>query len=975
MSLWGVLIFSFAFVVRYIHLESMKEHPLFLTPVGPDSIVYQQLGEIVASGNWLLDIPLCKTLKMSPLYPYILAAIYKVFGTNFYVVRLVQMTVGALGCMLTFLIARRVLGLGGGIVAGALQSVYAPLVFFEPHILNEVWVVGVNLLCVLFLIKADKEGGWWWVALGGFFLGLSAILRANVLLFSPFVVLWFFLRYHRGNVRWLWILVGLGILSLAGVFPRHAVAVASLTCVALVVSKRLRENRVLKYSVAFYLGMEMAVFPVTLRNYIMGGEWVILTTNLGPELYMGSSPEAKGISYMTPEFVTPHPLLISEHFLDEARRRTANPKLSYEGASRFWIGETLLEIYNKPLKFLNLVGRKVFYFFNNFESTDNTFYEFERRLSPVLSLPLPTFGVMCAFGLAGMVIMLGSWRENLLLYGMVVAYFASAMLAVVMARYRLPSTPFLIIFASVVPYSLVRLVRERRTRSVVMVVVGVVVVMAVSFHRSPMILTLKRERLAVGHRKLALRYAKLGEYRKAGEHTKQAIVLLPRQARNLLVWNADYGLEGPFSLAIEEFEKRVRESPTEPGNHGILAYLYNETGNLDKAIEETRKMLEIEKEDFSYTFFLVYLLWKRGCYEEARDVLKKIVFRKSPSSPLGHYYLGRICESEAERARKLGKTESARLKEEEAREAYILSARWRSLVKRETAEFYSYWARHAYRLQKYEDAVENFRASLYLRPNVAKRLLWLGLSLAKLGKYAPASGYLFRAYRLNPDIMAYYVTRLKIMRLEKALKSEPKNGKLYLELSEIYLDNFWVPEALRSARKASEFLPDLPEPYKLMGRCYELMGKELKAETAYAIALSCGEDEFARENLEKLRLARALRAKKSVELRVGEGKLVVDPSSPEPYVRLAELCHKYGQEVRALEILDSAERLIVEKSCAFHRRVFRKGLPGRRECDKGCERLRKLVERIYEIRAEIYALREQVREARKYEKLFRKLSG
>jgi tetratricopeptide (TPR) repeat protein len=54
-------------------------------------------------------------------------------------------------------------------------------------------------------------------------------------------------------------------------------------------------------------------------------------------------------------------------------------------------------------------------------------------------MPLALFGLMISFG---------RWRERLPLYAVVIAYFAEASIFFVLARYRMPAVPVLMLFAA-----------------------------------------------------------------------------------------------------------------------------------------------------------------------------------------------------------------------------------------------------------------------------------------------------------------------------------------------------------------------------------------------------------------------------------------------------------------------------------------------------------------------------------------------
>ena len=108
-----------ALALRLIYLAQLSETPLFQVLIG-DGRQYDIWAQQIASGEWLgRDV-----FYQTPLYPYFLAVLYKVFGHHLLAVRLVQAALGAASCVFLGLAGRAFFNERTGLIAAAFLAVY-----------------------------------------------------------------------------------------------------------------------------------------------------------------------------------------------------------------------------------------------------------------------------------------------------------------------------------------------------------------------------------------------------------------------------------------------------------------------------------------------------------------------------------------------------------------------------------------------------------------------------------------------------------------------------------------------------------------------------------------------------------------------------------------------------------------------------------------------------------------------------------
>jgi hypothetical protein len=247
------------------------------------------------------------------------------------------------------------------------------------------------------------------------------------------------------------------------------------------------------------LGLAACILPVTLRNIVVGEDLVLITSQAGQNFYIGNRRENATGGYLAPPFVTQNPLYEESDFRAEAERRSGRAMKPSE-LSRYWFREAQREIAADPGHFLRHTALKAALFFNHYEVPDNQSYTFFREhVTPVLKLPLPSYGVLLPLALVGMGL---GWRRRgaapLILFFF--SYAASVIVFYNFSRYRMPVVPVVIVFAAAGLVGIAEGLR-RRDRVRTALVVGFLVLAYVFVHRD-----IRTDNFATYHFNLALHH-------------------------------------------------------------------------------------------------------------------------------------------------------------------------------------------------------------------------------------------------------------------------------------------------------------------------------------------------------------------------------------------------------------------------------------------------------------------------------------
>lgn len=130
-----------------------------------DAAAYDHEGWHLASGGQGCTDPL--ELAKGPIYPIVLAAVYRAAGHSHAAVRVAQAAIGVVSVWLIFLIGQRVFGPRVGLAAAALAAIYPPFISYTGWLLTETISIAL-LLAVIYALLVGLESPSWrpWVAAG-----------------------------------------------------------------------------------------------------------------------------------------------------------------------------------------------------------------------------------------------------------------------------------------------------------------------------------------------------------------------------------------------------------------------------------------------------------------------------------------------------------------------------------------------------------------------------------------------------------------------------------------------------------------------------------------------------------------------------------------------------------------------------------------------------------------------------------------
>ncbi len=369
--------------LRFAFLWELQKNPMPVMVVHDkvfDQYNYLTMAEDLLRHNWLgTEHP-----GHSPVYSYLIAALFSVFGSDMNIVFIFQILYGVLAVYLFYrcavlLFQNKNLGLLTAFVA----ALYSPFIYYECALLRESVIAYTNLTAFYFFLLALGKGKNKNYFFAGMSTALSLILRAGVL---PVFVLGYVL-FSAGS----W-------------------------------EKRFR-------AFLFVLaGMMLVIAPLTVRNYICGFKAVTETS--GPTLFwLGNSYDSPGIGLT----YTP----TQEKLTAQTQGRIV-PTIKV-----LW-----REMCKYPSEYKSLFGRKFKMLFNGFEIPANLSYDLFKEQSVVLKIAVFNFVLISPLALLGVFLVFRKYQNIGILYAFIFALTAFVFIFHIQSRYRVAFLPFYVIAAS-----------------------------------------------------------------------------------------------------------------------------------------------------------------------------------------------------------------------------------------------------------------------------------------------------------------------------------------------------------------------------------------------------------------------------------------------------------------------------------------------------------------------------------------------
>lgn len=411
-------------VLRVWYLAQVADAPDF-EALRQDLDVQDYHARGIITGDWQVrwDVvdPQIRTTPYyrPPGYVYFLTALYFVTHGSYWAPRVVNAILGLSSVLLMYYFGRRHYGELAGRLTAFFMATYWGFLYYEGEVNDP--ALFVFLVACLFLILAHwaDTRRVWAALLAGLIIGIYAIMRPNILLFGPVAAAWMlWVGWRRGE----------------------------------------RRRRILVCWLCLGAAAFAVILPVTIRNYVVSGEFVPISTYFGENLLIGNAEDSDGVTPWTPylqqlEGTGNFSVWHYDNIVKGLGKEVGKPDLSHSEASSIFARKAVAFVREHKLRTCGLALKKAALFWSPKEITENKVVQGEKDFYPPLKY-LPGFAMVSAVFWAGLWFVLrDSWKGRLsrtagnsantaemtaLMLAFILVYWASFLPFFVNARARVP---------------------------------------------------------------------------------------------------------------------------------------------------------------------------------------------------------------------------------------------------------------------------------------------------------------------------------------------------------------------------------------------------------------------------------------------------------------------------------------------------------------------------------------------------------
>ena len=394
-----LVIVATAFVIRLFYLYFFS---LFDKPPVMDGRDYDTFASNLLRFREYSLSPGTASALRPPVYPLFLALIYCIFGHSYIAVRLLQAIISSLSCLLIAVLGEKMWNRGVGTLSAWLFAIHPGSIYLVGRFLSETLFVFLFILTLLLIIKNKTH----W---SGILLGVSILIRPNVVLFIPLLILFFWFIYGK-------------------------------------------KGGFLRRSLLILLEIFLLNLPWVIRNYLVFHEIVPFTNHGGWTFFACNNPLANGGYVSGP---LDRMLGFEAHF-NYAPSNLPLWKDSTEVRSdRTFLKKGLQWVWKNPKDFGLLIPKKL-------EKTWNPFRKPSQSFAKKFTI---IFGIYYLFimllAIGGFLFTLTQWKRFFLIYSPILAVTINSVIFYGSTRMRFPSDPFLILLSSIGLDLILRIKRKK----------------------------------------------------------------------------------------------------------------------------------------------------------------------------------------------------------------------------------------------------------------------------------------------------------------------------------------------------------------------------------------------------------------------------------------------------------------------------------------------------------------------------------
>ncbi len=567
-------LFFFALALRIGYLIFLKHNYLFFEHPSDDVAYYQSWAKTIAAGDWLGT----NAFSGMPLFPYYLALVFRICLGSWFAANIFNLILGSLNCLLIYFLAKKLLSTRAAVLASLLAATNFVLIYYDWLMMPVTLLITLSLAILLAFSderpKSVRE--WFWL---GLFIGLAALGDGKFLIFAVLLI---------GYMFW---------------------SNRTISC-----------KQILRIIFPLILGLSFILGAITVRNKLVSGEWIFITSQSGLSLYVGNNPQATG-AFENPEFIRP-----SHKGQDEDQKifveKTLGKKVSLSEVSDFYRNQALSFITAHPLEYLRLLAKKFILLVSDTEKSHDIDLILQRNLK--LKLDINPYSLIFPLALLGMVIVWRTNQNSRFVVLLVASYILYGLIYFVTTRQRAPILPLLIIFEAFSFVWIAQKIHTRQYKTLLKAIAALVIFVILL----PTQYLNARDFAFLNTTKAGFVYDSKKDYPTAIAAYRQALILSPTDSNTLFNLGTVYLNQNDYENARQCFLAAIKFGKFNVDATFNLGYIYEQTGETQNALNAYKEVLNLVPESPDALFRIASIYQKQGSCQEVTLYYEKLIALK-----------------------------------------------------------------------------------------------------------------------------------------------------------------------------------------------------------------------------------------------------------------------------------------------------------------------------------------------------------
>lgn len=407
----GYYVFIGVLLIHLLAIARLSSSP-FLLPSRGDMHFYNDWAQRILQGQ-LTDH---RAFYGLPLYPYLLAFLYRVFTYNPFVPAFLQACLDAGTAVIIYVLARDIFQRSDhdvpnqakllGVIAACAWAFFVPAQAYTVILMPTAWFLFPFWLVVWRIAKNENAPAAKECLFLGLLIGVTAMGIATILVLLPLILAALLIKPKIGR-RKRWQVFGLG----------------ATLCLA---------------------GVVAGTSPCWIHNYFVARDPVVLSAHSGINFWIGNNPIANGYPRFPPGLRAGQAAMLEDSIA--VAESAAGHSLKRSEVSNYWSAKARSYISDNFGAWLKLIALKSRNFWNAFQYDDLSIITNLREQRIIL--PGLSFGIVAALGIPGMLLAWWLAPKSRWVTAAILLHMISLLAVFVTERYRLAIVPGLLLFAA-----------------------------------------------------------------------------------------------------------------------------------------------------------------------------------------------------------------------------------------------------------------------------------------------------------------------------------------------------------------------------------------------------------------------------------------------------------------------------------------------------------------------------------------------